>query len=48
MGNPPKSIVLQKLIKKYFKVSKINCDPEALKFKIQLADCWDKYGGKEL
>ena len=46
MGNPPRKLVLEKLIKSYFRVSKEGIHPEALKYKMELSNCWEKYGGK--
>ena len=45
MAPPPRHLVLEKLIKKYFKVGKRAIHPEALKYKMELLNCWEKYGG---
>jgi hypothetical protein len=44
MGNPPKRVVYQKLIRRYFKKRANIFSEEAQKLKNELIKCWEQYG----
>ena len=45
MGNPPKRVVLSKLIRRYFKKQGgIEASQEATQLKGELITCWEQYG----
>jgi hypothetical protein len=44
MGNPPKRVVYQKLIRRYFKKSGEIKSPEAAQYRSDLYQCWERYG----
>ena len=45
MGNPPKRVVLSKLIRRYFKrQGGIEASQEATQLKQELVQCWEQYG----
>ena len=44
MGNPPKRVVYQKLIRRYFKKRANVQSAEAMALKIDLMKCWEQYG----
>lgn len=44
MGNPPKRVVYQKLIRRYFKKSGEIKSPEAAQYRNDLYQCWERYG----
>ena len=44
MGHPPRKLVMEKLIKRYFKKAAQVSNPEAVRYKMQLANCWEKFG----
>ena len=41
MGNPPKRVVMQKLIRRYFKKRGDIRSEEAMKLKSELSKCWE-------
>ena len=45
MGNPPKRVVLSKLIRRYFKrQGGIEASQEATQLKSEMVSCWEQYG----
>ena len=44
MGNPPKRVVYQKLLKRYFKRQGDVKSPEAAQYRSDLYNCWEKFG----
>ena len=44
MGNPPKRVVMQKLIRRYFKKRGDIRSEEAMKLKSELSKCWEQFG----
>ena len=45
MGNPPKRVVMSKLIRRYFKrQGGIEASQEATGLKTELIQCWEQYG----
>ena len=45
MGNPPKRVVLSKLVRRYFKrQGGVEASQEATQLKNEIANCWEIYG----
>ena len=45
MGNPPKRVVMSKLIRRYFKrQGGIEASQEATSLKTEIVVCWEQYG----
>ena len=44
MGNPPKRVVYQKLIRRYFKRSGEIKSEQAATYRTELYKCWERYG----